>query len=128
MPDIEIKRGYEVLPDNNVRFGIRVINNSDFAISDIEVLLDYSDSLFELSDNKVQKLGTIPPAIPRSAKFILEVFIHSKEIKLECPECRELILALLLNDLNKCDNCGFPAHLIDRDCTFFEVVMDGYLG
>jgi hypothetical protein len=26
MADIEIKRGYEVLPDNNVRFGIRVIN------------------------------------------------------------------------------------------------------
>jgi len=32
MPDIEIKRGYEVLPDNNVRFGIRVTNNSDAAI------------------------------------------------------------------------------------------------
>jgi hypothetical protein len=48
MPDIEIKRGYEVLQDNNVRFGIRVINNSDFAISDVEVILDYSESLFEL--------------------------------------------------------------------------------
>jgi len=34
MPDIKIKRGYEVLPDNNVRFGIRIINSSDFAISE----------------------------------------------------------------------------------------------
>ena len=35
LPDIEIQRGYEVLPDNNVRLGIRVVNNSDFAISDV---------------------------------------------------------------------------------------------
>ncbi len=37
MPDIEIKRGYEVLPDNNVRFGIKVINNSEFLIVDVDV-------------------------------------------------------------------------------------------
>ena len=72
MPDIEIKRGYEVLPDNNVRFGIRVINNSDVIISDVEVLLDYSESLFQLEGSKVQKLGTIPPSVPRTAKFILK--------------------------------------------------------
>ena len=82
MSDIEIKRGYEVLSDNNVRFGIRVINNSDFAISDVEVLLDYSDSLFELSGNRIQKLGTIPPAVPRTAKFILKPLgcIHKENI------------------------------------------------
>ncbi|MFH0904723.1 MAG: hypothetical protein V1854_06020 [Methanobacteriota archaeon] len=82
MPHIEIKRGYEVLSDNNVRFGIRVINNSDFAISDVEVLLDYSDSLFELSGNKVQKLRTIPPTVPHTAKFILKPLgcIHKENI------------------------------------------------
>ena len=53
MPDIEIKRGYEALPDNNVRFGIRVINNSDFAISDVEVILDYNESLFEIEGSKI---------------------------------------------------------------------------
>lgn len=61
MADIEIKRGYEVLPDNNVRFGIRVINNSDSVISDVEVILDYSESLFDLEGSKVRKLDTIPP-------------------------------------------------------------------
>ena len=61
MADIEIKRGYEVLPDNNARFGIRVINSSDFAISDVEVILDYSESLFDLEGSKVRKLDTIPP-------------------------------------------------------------------
>ncbi|MHC1599289.1 MAG: hypothetical protein ACXQS5_00475 [Candidatus Methanospirareceae archaeon] len=82
MTDIEIKRGYEVLPDNNVRFGIRVINNSDFAISDVEVILDYSESLFDLEGSKIQKLGTIPPAVPRTAKFTLKPLgcIHKEEI------------------------------------------------
>ena len=61
MADIEIKRGYKVLSDNNVRFGIRAINNSDSIISDVEVILDYSKSLFDLEDSKIQELGTIPP-------------------------------------------------------------------
>ena len=82
MADIEIKRGYEVLPDNNVRFGIRVINNSDFAILDVEVILDYSESLFDLEGSKVQKLDTIPPTVPRTAKFTLKPrgCIHKEEI------------------------------------------------
>ena len=48
MADIEIRRGYEVLPDNNVRFGIRITNTSDLAISDVEVILDYSESMFKV--------------------------------------------------------------------------------
>jgi formylglycine-generating enzyme required for sulfatase activity len=82
MPDVEIKRGYEVLPDNNVRFGIRVINTSEAAILEVEVILDYNESLFELEVGKVQNLGTIPPAVPRTAKFILKPrgCIHKEEI------------------------------------------------
>lgn len=82
MPDIEIKRGYEVLPDNNVRFGIRVTNNSNSAILDVEVILDYSESLFKLEGGKIQNLGTIPPAVPRTAKFLLKPLgcIHKEEI------------------------------------------------
>ena len=82
MADIEIKRGYEVLPDNRVRFGIRVINNGDFAISDVEVILDYSRSLFELEGSRIEELGTIPPSIPRTAKFILKPLgcVHTEEI------------------------------------------------
>ncbi|HEX7628142.1 MAG TPA: SUMF1/EgtB/PvdO family nonheme iron enzyme [Candidatus Methanoperedens sp.] len=82
MPDIEIKRGYEVLPDNNVRFGIRVTNNSDSAILDVEVILDYNESLFNLEGHKIQKLNTIPPTVPRTAKFILKPLgcIHKENI------------------------------------------------
>ena len=82
MADIEIKRGYEVLPDNNVRFGIRVINTSESAISDVEVILDYSKSLFDLEGSKIQELGTIPPNVPQTAKFVLKPrgCIHKTEI------------------------------------------------
>ncbi|MCK4732828.1 MAG: hypothetical protein KAT65_10275, partial [Methanophagales archaeon] len=82
MAEVELKRGYEVLPDNNVRFGIRVINTSDSAILDVEVILDYNESLFVLEGSKVQKLGTIPPAVPRTAKFVLKPrgCIHKEEI------------------------------------------------
>lgn len=82
LSNIEIKRGYEVLPDNNVRFGVRVINNSDSAISDVEVILDYTESLFEIESDKIQKLGNIPPTVPRTAKFILKPLgcVHKEEI------------------------------------------------
>ena len=82
MPDIEIKRGYEVLPDNNVRFGIRVINNSEFLIVDVDVILDYSESLFKLDGDTIQNLGIINPTVPRTADFILKPLgcIHREEI------------------------------------------------
>jgi ribosomal protein L37AE/L43A len=41
--------------------------------------------------------------------------MESKERRLECPECKKLMPALLLSDLNKCDNCGCLAYLFDRD-------------
>lgn len=34
-----------------------------------------------------------------------------EERRLKCPGCGELMPALLLNDLNRCDNCGCPAHV-----------------
>ena len=82
MADVEIKRGYEVLSDNNVRFGIRVINNSSFAISDVEVILDYSEDSFKLQSGRIEKLGTIPPSVPRTAKFVLQPkgCIHKDEL------------------------------------------------
>jgi formylglycine-generating enzyme required for sulfatase activity len=82
MAEIELKRGHEVLSDNNVRFGIRVINTSDAAISEVKVILDYNEDLFELVDTEIQKLGTIPPAGQRTAEFILKPrgCIHKEEI------------------------------------------------
>jgi predicted RNA-binding Zn-ribbon protein involved in translation (DUF1610 family) len=37
------------------------------------------------------------------------VVMERKERMLECPECGELTSARLLDDLNKCDNCGCHA-------------------
>ncbi len=83
MADIEIKRGYEVLPDNNIRFGIRITNISDLAISDVEVILDYVDSLFKLEGDRLQKVGVIPPANTRTAEFVLKPLgcIHKVNIE-----------------------------------------------
>lgn len=39
MVDVEIKRGYEVLPDNEIRFGIRITNVSELAVFDIVSVL-----------------------------------------------------------------------------------------
>ena len=72
MADVEIKRGYEVLPDNDIRFGIRITNVSELAISDVEVILDYVESLFKLEGDRMQKVGVIPPASTRTAEFILK--------------------------------------------------------
>ncbi len=72
MPDIEIKRGYEVLPDNNIRFGIRITNVSELAIFEVEVILDFTESLFKLEGERLQKVGVIPPASARTVEFILK--------------------------------------------------------
>jgi formylglycine-generating enzyme required for sulfatase activity len=82
MPDVEIKRGYVELPDNNLRFGIRVANTSDDAILDVEVILDYSESYFRLEGDKIQNFGSIGPAGQATAEFILKPrsCIHSQEI------------------------------------------------
>ncbi|MFA4957837.1 MAG: formylglycine-generating enzyme family protein [Candidatus Methanoperedens sp.] len=74
MPDIEIKRGYEVLPDNNIRFGIRITNISELALFDVEVILDFTESLFKLEGERLQKIGVIPSANAnsRTAEFILK--------------------------------------------------------
>ena len=132
MVEIEIKRGYEILPDNRVRFGIRVINNGDSAISDVEVILDYSHSLFELEGNGIEGLGTIPPYIPRTAKFILKPLgcvhneevgatirykdhkwkkqtleMHPKEVHCVCPFLKEKTITRM--DFLKLFNEGYPA-------------------
>ena len=72
MADIEIKRGYEVLPDNNVRFRIRITNTGGLAISDVEITLDYTKFLFDLEGNRIQNLGNIPPEKTNIAEFILK--------------------------------------------------------
>ena len=83
MPDIEIKRGYGVLPNKNVRFGIKITNTSDLTVSDVELLLDYPDSLFNLQGESRQKLGSIPPSNTRTAEFILKPLGCIHEVNIE---------------------------------------------
>jgi hypothetical protein len=40
---------------------------------------------------------------------------------LEFPECGELMSACPLNDLNKCDNCGCPAHHFQPPSSDFSI-------
>lgn len=44
---IDIKRAYDILPNNNITFGIRITNNTDLVISDVQIILDYNESLFK---------------------------------------------------------------------------------
>lgn len=80
---IKIKRGYEVLQNNDLRFGIRVINNTGYMIGDVETKLDYPKTLFSLKGNVVQGLANISPNGERTAKYILAPLgcIHSENIE-----------------------------------------------
>lgn len=83
MPDLEIKRCYDVLPNNNIRFGIKILNNLDFTISDVNVILDYKDSHFDLEGDNNQHLDTLLPTIPYTAEFILKPLgcIHNENMR-----------------------------------------------
>ena len=80
--EIEIKRGYEVLPNNDLRFGIRVINPSDYVILDVEAILDYPKTLFSLKGDVIQTLANIPPNGERTAKYVLTPLgcVHQEKI------------------------------------------------
>ena len=83
MAEVEIKRGYEVLPDNNIRFGIRVTNTDGLVITDVEVTLYYPESLFSLEADRHQNLGNISPASTRTAEFLLKPLgcVHEENIE-----------------------------------------------
>jgi hypothetical protein len=83
MPDIEIKRGYVDLPDKNIRFGIRITNISGYAISDVEVILDFPESLFKLDGERMQKLGNIPPERTYTAEYILKPLACIHQVNIE---------------------------------------------
>ena len=79
---IDVKRGYEVLSNNDIRFGIKIINNTDYTITDIEIILDYDNKLFLLRNEKIFYLGHILPKSERTEKFILTPIscIHNEMI------------------------------------------------
>ncbi|KXS43908.1 MAG: glycine betaine/proline transport system substrate-binding protein [Methanolobus sp. T82-4] len=80
--NIDIKRGYVVLPDNNVRFGVKIANTTESVIADVEVILNYPDSLFSLQNERIQKIGIVPPTAIRTAEFILKPLgcVHNEHV------------------------------------------------
>ncbi|WP_321419431.1 hypothetical protein [uncultured Methanomethylovorans sp.] len=72
MTDIEVRRGYQVLSDNTLQFGIKISNNGPDAILDVEVILFLPESLFKLQGDRIQKLGNILPNVSRTAKFVMK--------------------------------------------------------
>ncbi|PXF60827.1 MAG: hypothetical protein C4B59_07515 [Candidatus Methanogaster sp.] len=79
---IEVRRGYEVLPNNDIRFGIRVINPTPYLIADVETILDYDKTLFSLKGDRVRTLANIHPNGERTAKYVLTPrgCVHNEKI------------------------------------------------
>lgn len=69
--------------NNDLRFGIRVVNNTGYAILDVETIPDYPRTLFALKGNVVQTLANIHPNGERTAKYILTPLgcIHNEKIE-----------------------------------------------
>lgn len=78
----DIKRGYAVLPNNDIKFGIRLTNNTGYTITDVDTILDHTEELFKLKKSKIQRIGNIPPDTARTAAYILKPLgcIHNENI------------------------------------------------
>ncbi|MBU4223448.1 MAG: PQQ-binding-like beta-propeller repeat protein [Euryarchaeota archaeon] len=80
--DLQVLRGYSVLSNNDLKFGIRLINSTNFVITDADVILDYTKDLFSMKASEIQHLGNITPNGKRTATYILKPLgcIHKENI------------------------------------------------
>lgn len=80
--DLQILRGYSVLSNNDIKFGIRLINNTNYVTTDADVILDYNRTLFSMKNSEIQHLGNIMPSNARTATYILKPLgcIHNEQI------------------------------------------------
>jgi glycine betaine/proline transport system substrate-binding protein len=69
---VNIKRGYEILPNRDLKVGIRVTNNTGYSVMNAESILEYPESLFSIKDNVVYNLGNIDNGGTRTATYILK--------------------------------------------------------
>ena len=79
---VDIKRGYEILPNRDLKIGIRVTNNTGYSVMNAESILEYPESLFSIKDNVVYNLGNIDNGGTRTATYILKPMacIHQEKI------------------------------------------------
>ena len=80
--NIQIKRGYEVLQNNDIRLGIRVKNNTNRIILDVEVVPKFNTALFQLKGERAINVGTIKPGSEMTAKYVLKPLscVHNETI------------------------------------------------
>ena len=80
--NIQIKRGYEILQNNDIRFGIRVKNNTNHVILDVEAVPKFNTALFQLKGERVKNVGYIKPGSEMTAKYVLksQSCVHSEKI------------------------------------------------
>jgi len=80
--NIQIQRGYSCLPNNNIKFGIKVTNYTDYLIAEIDVLIDFSEELFSIKGQKIYRLGNLFPKSSKTSEFIFKPLgcIHKEEI------------------------------------------------
>lgn len=81
--NLDIKRGFEVLDNKDLRFGIRIKNISRFTINDVDVLLKYDRELFSVKGQEMKHLGNVPNNKEKTAEFILTPLVacvHHSEI------------------------------------------------
>ena len=82
MSDIDILRGYLIQSNNNIKFVIKIINNTK-VITNVEIIFDYNTALLKLDGDKNRFIGTIPPyGKKHTAEFIMKPLccIHDEEI------------------------------------------------
>ncbi len=79
---LDIKRGFMVLANNDIDFGVRVTNNTGFTVTDVDIIIDYSEDLFEIKKSKIFRISNITPNTIRTATFILKPLgcIHNEQI------------------------------------------------
>jgi DNA helicase HerA-like ATPase len=79
---LQILRGYSLLPNNDIKFGIRLNNKTSFVIVEADIILDYPKNLFSTKDSEIQHLGNITPNNSRTTSYILKPLgcIHNEQI------------------------------------------------
>jgi len=79
---VDIKRGYEILPNSDLKVGIRVTNTTGYSVMNAESILEYPENLFSLKDDVVYDLGNIDDGGTRTATYTLKPMacIHQEKI------------------------------------------------
>ncbi|NMG82604.1 MAG: PQQ-binding-like beta-propeller repeat protein [Methanosarcinales archaeon] len=68
---IDIKREYNVLPNNDLNLEITAANDTGYAVMDVKSILDYPPTLFSMKGSKVWSIGNLSPAESKTASYIL---------------------------------------------------------